>query len=277
MNEQEHGAGVGFALASAILEGDREQFETIHRLYGTTATLDSVAAAERLALHQVADLTTDLIFLLADQHHKDWSYRSGLICGRDRLASASPALRCARRYSRPQLQCHLRASITASISRKPTVAGGAGAGGHSQSRSRYRCRNLSRTTYPDTRVVSGPGGAARLAERPVVDRSLRQGSATLTASPAELIRRRHCVGGVRSEHASDRLVARHVPRNALGEALFRRTAICLSHDGPVTGTLPAEGPACGAFVLSHGHHSQLCSTAGPISFHCRASVRLAAG
>ncbi|MBO9041530.1 hypothetical protein JYQ29_11920 [Curtobacterium flaccumfaciens pv. flaccumfaciens] len=128
--------------------------------------------------------------------------------------------------------------------------------------------------HRDPRIFAGSRIAATCA---VADRLLRQGSVTPTAWPAELIRRRRCVGGVRSEHASDRLVPRHVPRNAAGEALFRRTGICLSHDGPVTGTLPAEGPACGAFVLSHGHHSQLCSTAGPISFHCRASVRFAAG
>ena len=93
---------------SAILEGDREQVETIHRLYGSTATLDSIAAAERLALHQVADLTTDLIFLLADRHQEDRSYRSVVIRGRDRFAIGSPAVRFARRYSKRQLQHHLR-------------------------------------------------------------------------------------------------------------------------------------------------------------------------
>ncbi|WIE80867.1 hypothetical protein [Curtobacterium sp. MCSS17_016] len=115
-NEQTHGAGVGIALISAILEGDREQVDAIDQLCGSATVLDSVAAAERLALHKAANVTTDVLFVLADQHQRDRSYRTVAIRGRDRFGVASPAVRFARRYSKRQLQHHLRRAAHGTVS-----------------------------------------------------------------------------------------------------------------------------------------------------------------
>ncbi|MDP4332428.1 hypothetical protein Q7F20_03525 [Curtobacterium sp. A7_M15] len=75
-NDQTQGAGVGIALAEAVLEGDRQQVHLIHDLYGTAGTLAALPAAERHALHRSSTVSTDGLFDLADIHQRDRSDRS---------------------------------------------------------------------------------------------------------------------------------------------------------------------------------------------------------
>ncbi len=103
-------AGVGIALVSAILEGDRHQVEVIYSLFGGGDVIHSAAAAERLAVTSSGTFDHDLVLGLAQAHERRDHYKAMAVRRRDRFVLVSPAMRCARLHAGRQLRQYLQAA-----------------------------------------------------------------------------------------------------------------------------------------------------------------------